>query len=205
MDVQEIIILLEKLYLNSGYLLIFFATLIESTPFGFAIPGGLIVALGGFYSFNGPLTLIGVIVSGWLGMLSTFLIAYLLGKSTGMSLAKKLHQEKNAAKANTLLKNHGPAILTTSLLANLLRFWVAYVAGSHKYPFLKFLFFINIASLTWVSLLTVVGYIAGSGRGEIETGLARLGILAWGLLALSLFIIYKTSKVEFEKFQEDKL
>lgn len=185
---------LELIYLDYGYLIVFLGSLIETTPIGWAIPGGFIAALGGFYAYGGGVSLVAILVSAWLGMLLTFLIAYYLGAKTGLWLAHKLNQEKNAEMAKTLLEGHGPTILTTSLMANLTRFWVAYIAGSQNYSFFKFLFFSSVAALSWSSLNVAAGYLAGSQREKLESWLAGLGILSWALLLLAGLIIYRKIK-----------
>ncbi|KKQ53409.1 MAG: DedA [Microgenomates group bacterium GW2011_GWC1_38_12] len=204
METLVLIDKIENIYLSWGNILIFISSLIETSPMGFTIPGGFVVALGGFFSYGNKLNLAGVILSGTLGMLTTFLIAYVLGRKTGFSLAKKFHQQKYFELAKRLLENHGPIILTTSLLANITRFWIAYVAGSQKYRFFKFMFYATAASLTWNSLLVTVGYLAGSERGQLESGLAKLGILSWGILLLTLGIIYIKTKKEFLEIKKGK-
>lgn len=200
---------LESFYLQYGYLAVFFSAFVETSPLGWAIPGGLILAGGGFYAYGGNISLLGILLSSWTGTWLTFLLAYALGNKTGLSLVKKLRQEKNVQKARLLLKRHGGTILTTSLMANLTRFWVAYVAGLQKYSPPRFLFYSGAASLTWSSLMVVVGYLAGSERENLETGLASLGVLAWVFVFLALFVAYKKVKKEFKQVKgiekEEKL
>ncbi len=202
METIQLIDRLEKLYSSWGYPLVFLSSLIETSPIGFAIPGGLIVALGGFFAFGKSSTLALVVISGSLGMLVTFIGAYILGRKTGFTLAKKLNQEKFAQQASILLEKQGPVILTTSLLANLTRFWVAYVAGAQGYNILRFLFYATTASLTWNSLLVTIGYLAGSERSHLESGIAKLGILSWILVLFLVAIISLKMKREFKKIQK---
>jgi membrane protein DedA with SNARE-associated domain len=203
MNTVQLIIEFEKFYLNYGYPVIFLSSLIEISPLGWTIPGGLILAGGGFYAFGGRISLLGVFISGWLGGWFSFVTAYLLGNKTGLLLVRKLKQEKNARRAKLILKRHGASILTTSMMANLTRFWIAYIAGLQKYSFLKFMFYSGVASLTWSSLMIVVGYLAGSKRQGLEAGLASIGILAWILVFLALGIIYWKTKKEFKQFKEE--
>jgi membrane protein DedA with SNARE-associated domain len=195
---------LEHLFAHYGYLLIFLGTLIETTPFGWLVPGALLASLGGFYAFMGPLRLSAVIFCAFSGMFITLLSSYLIGYKTGMTLAKKMHQEKNAHTAKILLQKHGAVILTTALLANLTRFWIAYIAGMQKYNVYKFMLYAAIASLTWVSVLVIIGYVAGTGRHTIETGLAQAGIFSWifvvgGFLYWRLKDELKEAGEDFEK------
>lgn len=200
MDTLQLIAFIEEWYIRFGYPLVFVSSFIEITPMGWAIPGGVILAAGGYFAFSGHIHLLGVILAGWMGAWLTFLLAYLMGFKSGNWLVGKLHQEKNANKAKGMLKHYGPAILTTSMLANLTRFWIAYIAGVEKYPFRKFLFYSAVSSLAWVSLMSTVGYIIGSERGNLESGMASLGIVAWIFLVMAIGILVWSGKKEFEEF-----
>jgi membrane protein DedA with SNARE-associated domain len=195
---------IELIFAIYGYPLIFLGTLIETTPFGALVPGALLASLGGFYAFpGGPLRLSAVIFCAFSGMFITLLSSYLIGYKTGMTLAKKMHQEKNAHTAKVLLQKHGAVILTTALLANLTRFWIAYIAGSQKYNVYKFMLYAAIASLTWVSLLVTIGYVAGTGRHTIERGLAQAGIFSWVFVFVVGGILYWKLKDELKEAGED--
>ncbi|MFZ5932550.1 MAG: DedA family protein [Patescibacteria group bacterium] len=197
----ELIKEIETLYLSWGYLIVFLGSFIEITPMGWTIPGGLILAAGGFYAYGGNLSLSLVLLAGALGAWLTFITAYVLGNKSGAYFIRLLKQEKNAARAKTLLARHGPVILTTSLLANLTRFWVAYISGSQNYNFLRFLFYAGVASLAWSSLWIVVGYLAGIERENLEKLATGLGALTWVLLFLALGVIYLKIKKEFRQFK----
>lgn len=200
MELSEILIVTESLFANYGYLIAFFSSFVETSPLGFTIPGGLLLALGGFFAYGKEDTsLVVILLFGFLGGWLTFLLSYLLGYKTGNKLIAKLKQEKYANYAETLLNKHGGVILTTSMLANLTRFWVAYVAGMKKYAFGKFFFYSAGASLTWSSLVVMIGYLAGAERHLIESRLSGLGFVSWGLLLLAVGIIYVLARKEFKK------
>jgi len=203
MDTVELIEKIGFFYREWGYFLVFISSFIEITPLGWSIPGGVILAVGGFFAYDTGLSLLGIILFGWFGAWFTLVLSYYLGATTGYALLKRFNKEKSLDRAKKLLNNHGAVILTTSLLANLTRFWVAYLSGIQKYNFYKFLFYSGTASLTWVCLMVFVGYLAGSERGDLETALSRLGILSWVILLTALYIIYKKSKDDFVKFKDE--
>lgn len=196
MDLISLIAALERLFSLYGYPVVFVSSFIEITPLGWTIPGGSILAIAGFFAYGGSVSLLGIILSGWLGAWATFLIAYFLGYKSGYKLVKKLRIEKSSKRAKLLLRNHGGVILTTSMMANLTRFAVAYVAGAQKYSPLKFIFYSGAASLTWTSLMVIVGYLAGSERQNLERGIIQLGILGWIFLAIALGLGYWLNKKE---------
>ena len=199
MDLVLLIAALEKLFSLYGYPVVFVSSFIEITPLGWTIPGGSILAVAGFFAYGGSVSLIGIILAGWLGAWLAFLIAYFLGFKSGYKLVRKLRIEKSAKKAKLLLKYHGGVILTTSMMANLTRFAIAYVAGAQKYSTLKFIFYSGAASLTWTSLMVVVGYLAGSERENLQRGIVQLGILGWIFLAVAVGLGYWLNKKEQKK------
>ena len=205
MKVIDFILGLEHLYLSYGYLIVFLTSFIEISPMGWVIPGGTLLAAAGFFAYGNKSSLLVILVFGWFGALLTFLLAYFLGRHTGNQLAIKLKQEKNAKHARELLKRHGGVILTTSMMANLTRFWVAYIAGKEHYNFLRFLFYSGIASLAWSSLFIIIGYFAGSERSQLEKGISRLGVLAWSLFLIAGLIIYLKAKREFNRLNKEEL
>lgn len=204
MDLVETLGIITTLFEKYGYLIIFFGSLIEITPLAWAVPGGLILVVAGYIS-NGDqyLPLVPVIIIGTIGAWLAFLLSYLLGAKTGMWLVKKLHQEKNAEFAKSLLHKNGGAILTTSMMANLTRFWISYIAGVERYNFPKFNLYAIVASLSWVSLMTLIGYFAGYGKESLKSVVSGIGILAWVFLSIAIFVIFRAIKHEYKHFKED--
>lgn len=205
MDLLQTLDTLALLFEQWGYPIIFLGSLIEITPLGWAVPGGAILLIAGYLSNgNQNLPLIPIIVWGTLGTWFAFVLAYILGSKTGMWLVNKLHQQNNAALAKRVLKNNGPAILTTSMMANLTRFWISYIAGVEKYNLIKFNLYAFFASLSWVSMIVLLGYFAGYEKENLRKITSSIGIAAWVLLAIAIFVIFRSIKKEYKKFKEDE-
>lgn len=205
MDINLLLNTISVLFEQWGYPIIFLGSLIEITPFGWAVPGGVILIIAGYLA-NGSTTLnlIPIIITGTFGAWLAFMFAYILGSKTGMWLVKKLHQEKNAEFAKRILKSNGAAILTTSMMANLTRFWISYIAGVEKYNFLKFNIYAYVASITWVSLMTILGYLAGYEKENLKRIVSGVGILAWIFLAVAVFVIVRAIRHEYHHFRKDE-
>ena len=92
MEYKIIIATIEQLYLNWGFILVFLSSFIEITPLGWTIPGGLVVAIGGYFSYGSVYSFFLVITAGFLGSWSTLILSYILGRETGDWLVKKLKQ-----------------------------------------------------------------------------------------------------------------
>ncbi len=199
MDFLKLVHDLEVIYGEFGYILIFIASVIESSPLGWITPGGFILAGGGFFAYSKTLSLFLVIVSGLLGTWVTPFVGYWIGRKTGMTMAKKFKLEKKVDKARRIIDRHGRLILTTSLLSNATRFWISYAAGMQRYDLKKFIFYSGITSLSWVSLWSMAGYLAGGERISIERTVARLQFMAWIILLLALISIYVSAKKEHKE------
>lgn len=204
MDVNTLLNTVAVLFEKYGYWIIFAGSLVEITPLAWAVPGGALLVIAGYISNGDPLLpLVPIIIVGTIGAWIAFILAYVLGSLTGMWLVKKLKQEKNAAFAKSLLHKNGATILTTSMMANLTRFWVSYIAGVEKYNFWKFNLYAVVASLSWVSLMSLVGYFAGYGKENLKSVISGIGILAWVLLSVAIFVIFRSIKHEYKHFKED--
>lgn len=204
MNAVELIPIIESLYIKYGLPFVFVSSFIEISPLGWLIPGGVMLAIGGFFAYGRPIYFIGTIIFGWFGAFLTFLLAYYFGATIGERLVEKLNQKDNAERAKLLLEKHGATILTTSMLASLTRFWIAFVAGTKGYSFSSFVFYAGIASLTWTSFMVTIGYMVGAGRSQLESNLAKIGILSWLLVFLAIFVIYRKVKKEFSELKDIK-
>lgn len=205
MDLIQILDTLALLFERWGYPIIFLGSLIEITPLGWAVPGGAILLVAGYLSNGNPnMPLVPIIILGTLGTWVAFILAYVLGSKTGMWLVNKLHQQKNASFAKKVLKNNGAAILTTSMMANLTRFWISYIAGVEKYNLFKFNLYAFFASLSWVSMIVLLGYFAGFEKESLRNITRSIGILAWVFLIIAAVVIYRAIKHEYKHFKEDE-
>ncbi len=198
MDIHQLIKTLEPIFLQNAFIVSFMASLIEISPAGWTIPGGYILAIGGFFAFDTPHHLITIILGASIGSLVVFVAAYVLGLKTGMWLVKKLKQEKNAQYAKALLNKHGGKILTISLMSPLLRFWVAYVAGSQRYNFSKFVVYATLASFSWSTMWIMIGFLIGSQRLTLEENLTKLGVIGWICVIVPTLLVTWFIKKDYE-------
>lgn len=203
MPIVDLISTFGDLFIKWALPIAFFSSLVEMSPLGWIIPAGGVISVTSFFVYPDTALLTQIIVVGTIGGLITFLAAYYLGDKSGSRLIKRLGQEKYAKRSEILLKKHGPVIMTTSMMAGLTRFWIAYVAGMHRYKFKYFFVYSLLASLTWMSLMSVIGFIAGAQIERLKSSATLLGVVSWGLIFVSIGIIYWKSKKEFGSENSD--
>lgn len=205
MDTVVLIQNLELIYKDFGYPITFIGSFLEATPIAWALPGGVFVAAGGFYAYDKTVSLVGIIIAGFLGEWISLMVGYAMGEKK-VILKKRLGQEGVAKHADSLWHKQGPVILTTSMLSGLTRFWVAYFAGFHKYSKRKFLLYSAFASFTWTAVTVVIGYLAGSERLNIEKGLQTIGIVGWVIPIIVIStLIYKIRKDYLDLKKPEKI
>jgi membrane protein DedA with SNARE-associated domain len=80
MNSQEIFTYAEGVFLSYGLLIVFVSSFIEISPVGWIIPGGTILAIGGFFSYGKTVSLLGTVIFGWFGAWAYFHSRILSGK-----------------------------------------------------------------------------------------------------------------------------
>ena len=203
MKLQELIDLFGNLFENWGLLIVFVSSFLEMSPIGWLIPGGALVAMAGFFAYPDTTKLILVILFATAGGFISLVFAYYLGKKSGNKVIKKYKKEKIAKRSEMVLNKRGPIVLLTSMLGGLTRFWVAYIAGTHKYKLSTFLFYALLANFLWMSLLATLGFLAGTQKDKLDTLISQLGIVSWIFVIIAIAIVYWTNKKQYEEEIEE--
>ncbi|OGM28595.1 hypothetical protein A2801_01775 [Candidatus Woesebacteria bacterium RIFCSPHIGHO2_01_FULL_41_10] len=202
LDLVALIAFLEEYFNQYGYVIVFFSGFIETTPLGWIFPGNTLIAAGGYFARTGSSSISGIIFSSWIGSWAVFILSYILGASSGEIFIKKLHQERNASRAAKLLKQYGGKILGTSLLAGVIRFWIAYMAGAKNYSKLRFLVYTGLSTFAWVTLWALLGYILGSQEHLINNVFTAIGVFSWVVFIGLGYALFRHTKEEYEEYKE---
>jgi membrane-associated protein len=90
---------------------------------------------------------------------------YWLGRKTGPTMYKrkdsKYFKRKYLDKAEAFYKKHGNISLAAGLFFPIIRTFSPIVAGIIKLDFRRFLLFVFIGSVLWISTFVVAGYLVG--------------------------------------------
>lgn len=174
---------LEPWYGDFGYLLVFFGGLFENTFFlGWLLPGGTMVALGGFYTktvgLSLPLVLILSIIGATMGKVFDFWVGYYLGKK----IIKRFKLEKQEKLAEHFIKKHGARAFFLTSVVGQLRSILMITSGIVRTSFKWFLMVVAITSAIWGIVFAFLGYFLGENRKYLEQVMSYIGVFGWVII-----------------------
>ena len=121
----------------------------------------------GFDVFRGNLSLVGIILAGWVGDLLGATIAYAIGYYGRRELVEthgnKLHIDPAGLdRAHRWFERWGAPVITVSRLLPFVRAVFPYAAGVARMPFGRFISFAAVGSIIWIGALGLLGRAVGS-------------------------------------------
>ncbi len=122
----------------------------------------------GFNVSEGHLTLFGIIVAGVLGDVLGATIAYWIGYAGSRELFErqgaKLHMSaERLDRAHRWFERYGAPVIIVSRWLPFVRAVFPYAAGVARMPYGRFVAFVTIGSVLWITGLAVLGRAVGSG------------------------------------------
>jgi len=180
-----------------GYLEVFLLMTLESSFVPF--PSEIVIPPAAYLASQGSLNIYLVVVSGVLGSLLGALINYFLALKLGRLIIYKLADskvskiflisEEKIAKSEKYFLKHGAASTFFGRLIPVIRQLISLPAGLSRMNLAKFIFYTSLGSFIWVSLLAMLGYVAGE-KQEIIISYYREIVL----IVISLLIIFYVIK-----------
>jgi len=109
------------------------------------------------------------ILGSWLGALFNYYLALALGRPLLLKWGKYLFiSEKNFEKGERFFQTHGEIGTFTGRLIPVIRQYISLPAGIARMHMGHFLFWTGLGAGIWVTILTIIGYVAGQNRELIE-------------------------------------
>ena len=177
-------------------MILFVLTIAEALPvLGVFIPGHLIVMFGGFLAYLGILRLDAVIVVALLGSVIGDLLAYIIGWKFGHDFIMRygrffFFNQARYEKTKILVQEHAGKTLIMGRFGSFARAVSAFIAGTSKIKFSKFILFAVLGGIVWSGSAVLIGYIFGQ---SFETASKYFGrfILAAVIVIIFLIIGYR--------------
>ncbi|MGI8903813.1 MAG: DedA family protein [Solirubrobacteraceae bacterium] len=121
----------------------------------------------GFNVFEGHLSLLGIIIFGLIGDVAGAAVAYAIGYFGRQELLErqgsKLHiNPRRLERAHRWFGRYGAPVIVVSRLIPVARAAFPYAAGVAEMPFGRFIAFVTLGSIPWITGLGVLGRAVGS-------------------------------------------
>lgn len=109
------------------------------------------------------------ILGSWLGALFNYYLALWLGRPLLLKWGKYFFiSEKHFTKGERFFQVHGEISTFTARLVPVIRQYISLPAGLVRMNMPRFLLYTGLGAGIWVTILTVIGYVAGQNRELIE-------------------------------------
>jgi membrane protein DedA with SNARE-associated domain len=168
-----------------GYPIVFLGAMLENTVLlGLVLPGGTLVMLGAVYAHNGSMSLPGVLLLAFLGMVMGTSLDYALGRLGLQSALRRTRVagrlEPHLARAERFLDRWGAWAFVLAHFIGHVRSFLAITAGMTRLPVRRFLLYEGIAALIWNILFVGAGYAVGENLDRLQH------LMGWAGMAVAL-------------------
>jgi membrane protein DedA with SNARE-associated domain len=142
------------------------------------IPSELIMPLAGYWSTQGDISIVIVIVAGGIGSLLGVIPWYYAGRALGKERLKRFSEHHgrwltlspaDIESADRWFREKGPLAVLFGRLVPTVRTLISVPAGIAQMPFAKFLIYSAIGSGIWTTALAMAGYLLGQAYQTVST------------------------------------
>ena len=156
--------LLEALFKNHGYFVIWIGLLLEFIALPF--PGETTMAYAGYLSYEGLLSWQLLILCAWLGTTMGITITYGIGRKAGVPFLQKygkwfLLPPHKLDRTSSWFEKYGAWLIVLGYFIPGIRHVTGYFAGITSVPFRKFALYAYGGALVWTALFIGIGRIFG--------------------------------------------
>jgi membrane protein DedA with SNARE-associated domain len=185
--------LLNHLLSTYGYWAVFLIVAIEST--GIPLPGETMLLLAAIYAGTTHHLLIAlVIVAAASGAIGGDNLGFWIGRQAGARLLRRYGhylglKERRLKLGQYLFKQYGAKVVFFGRFVSVLRAWAAFLAGTNRMPWHRFLLFNALGGILWATLYGMGGYLLGNAIERVSGTIGTIGVVL-GLLMLVAFFLF---------------
>jgi membrane protein DedA with SNARE-associated domain len=195
---------LDQLLQNYGYAAVFFFVMIESL--GIPFPGETMVIVASLYAGSTHnLSVWGIWAAAAAGAIIGDNIGFGVGHWGGYRLLRR-HGSKvriNEAKMKVgrlIFDRHGGKVVFFGRFVSILRTYAAFLAGTTRMPYVRFLFFNAAGGIIWSGIYALGFYFVGAAlekvRGPVDYGLGGTAVVV--VVAFIVWLRHNERKLEAE-------
>ena len=195
---------MEHLLSSAGYVGLIVLAFVEACCI--PIPSEITFGYAGVLASEHRLDLALVIVVGSLAELAGSYVSYSVGRKGGRPLVQRwgkyvLITSSDLDRAERWFDGRGEFALALGRALPVLRAFVSVVAGIAEMARLRFLLFSLIGTLVYVSALSSIGYVVGSGWHRVAHGFSLAGYLVViaVVVVIALFVRHRLGEVRKDR------
>jgi membrane protein DedA with SNARE-associated domain len=178
---------------NYGYLAVFLAVGVESL--GVPLPGETTLIAAALYAGSTHrLSIVSIVAVAIAGAVVGDNIGYLIGRVGGYRLLRRYGRyvrvnESELKMGRYLFDRHGGKVVFLGRFVAVLRTYAAFLAGTNKMHWRRFLIFNAAGGVVWATLFGVGAYLLGTTINKVSTVVTIVGACVAGITILA-FIIF---------------
>src|SRR5258708_10420727 len=175
-----------------GYWAVFFFVAIEST--GIPFPGETMLLLAAIDTgITHQLSILLVIVAAASGAILGDNIGFWVGREGGFRLLRRygryIHLNESRLKVGLyLFHKHGGKVVFFGRFVAVLRAWAAFLAGTNRMPWPRFLLFNSLGGITWAPIYGLGGYLLCDNVSPPTVPVGIIFIVLAVLIILAVFV-----------------
>src|SRR5437870_3551941 len=190
---------LTHLLATYGYLAVLIFVAIEST--GIPFPGETMLLVAAIYAgTTHQLSILLVIVAAASGAILGDNLGFWIGREGGYRLLRRYGryirlEERRLKLGQYLFLRHGGKVVFFGRFVAVLRAWAAFLAGTNRMPWPRFLFFNALGGITWATIYGLGGYFLGDNihrlTGPVGTIFIVLAVL---IIIVSVVFVWRNER-----------
>lgn len=191
----------ETIITAGGLLAIAFIVFAESgLLFGFIFPGDTLLLTAGFFSAQGKLPIIPLLIIIFIAAVLGDNVGYQTGRRFGPSVFKRkdglFFRRDYILRAKAFYERYGSITIVAARFFPWIRTFAPIVAGVGRMSWARFAFFNVFGALFWTLSITLLGYAIGNAAPNIDQYFFwGIIIVAHGIMLMILYKIFKNPLV----------
>ncbi len=185
-----------------GYWAVLFFVAIEST--GIPFPGETMLLLAAIDTgITHHLSILLVIVAAASGAILGDNIGFWVGREGGFRLLRRygryIHLNESRLKVGLyLFRKHGGKVVFFGRFVAVLRAWAAFLAGTNRMPWPRFLLFNALGGISWATIYGLGGYLLGDNVHRLAgpVGIIFIVLAALIIIAFVVFVWRNERRLE---------
>lgn len=192
-----------------GYLAVLVCVGIESI--GIPFPGETMLLIAAIYAGTTHHLLIPlVIVAAACGAILGDNIGFWIGREGGFRLLRRYGRyirldERKLKLGLYLFRKHGGKVVFFGRFIAVLRTWAAFLAGTNRMPWSRFLLFNALGGIVWATLYGMGGYLLGTNIHRFTGTIGTITIVLAALIIITFLIFVRRNEHRLEEEAEKAL